>query len=97
MAEHLTALDALRQGIHLRGYAQKQPKQEYKREAFELWVAARPCTCRCRSVLMNVRIQSQEEAQQAEHESSPGERRNGAPQHADFGPAAAEEPADVRR
>ena len=40
--EHLAALDYLRQGIHLRGYAQKNPKQEYKREAFELfWPVAR--------------------------------------------------------
>ena len=38
--EHLAALDYLRQGIHLRGYAQKNPKQEYKREAFELFCAA---------------------------------------------------------
>ena len=37
--DHLSALDHLRQGIHLRGYAQKQPKQEYKREAFELFSA----------------------------------------------------------
>ena len=35
--DHLAALDHLRQGIHLRGYAQKNPKQEYKREAFELF------------------------------------------------------------
>ena len=35
--EHLAALDYLRQGIHLRGYAQKNPKQEYKREAFEMF------------------------------------------------------------
>ena len=35
--EHLAALDHLRQGIHLRGYAQKNPKQEYKREAFEMF------------------------------------------------------------
>ena len=35
--DHLSALDYLRQGIHLRGYAQKNPKQEYKREAFELF------------------------------------------------------------
>ena len=35
--EHLAQMDYLRQGIHLRGYAQKQPKQEYKREAFELF------------------------------------------------------------
>src|SRR5690606_34387148 len=35
--EHLAALDYLRQGIHLRGYAQRNPKQEYKREAFEMF------------------------------------------------------------
>lgn len=35
--EHLAAMDHLRQGIHLRGYAQKNPKQEYKRESFELF------------------------------------------------------------
>ena len=35
--EHLAAMDYLRQGIHLRAYAQKQPKQEYKRESFELF------------------------------------------------------------
>ena len=35
--KHLGSLDHLRQGIHLRGYAQKQPKQEYKRESFELF------------------------------------------------------------
>jgi len=97
--EHLTALDALRQGIHLRGYAQKQPKQEYKREAFELFGSLLD---RVRAdivrVLMNVRIQSQEEAQQAEQRiESEGERRAemARAQHADFGPAVAEEPADV--
>ncbi len=37
--DHLAAMDALRQGIHLRGYAQKNPKQEYKREAFEMFTA----------------------------------------------------------
>ena len=37
--EHLAAMDYLRQGIHLRGYAQKNPKQEYKREAFEMFEA----------------------------------------------------------
>jgi len=42
--EHLSALDHLRQGIHLRGYAQKNPKQEYKREAFELFES---CCRRC--------------------------------------------------
>jgi preprotein translocase subunit SecA len=61
--EHLAALDYLRQGIHLRGYAQKNPKQEYKREAFELFgqlldVVKLDVT----RMLMTVRIQSQEEA-----------------------------------
>ena len=61
--EHLAALDYLRQGIHLRGYAQKNPKQEYKREAFELFSqlldAVKTDVTR---VLMTVRIQSQDEA-----------------------------------
>ena len=64
--EHLAALDYLRQGIHLRGDAQKNPKQEYKREAFELFsqmldVVKMDVT----RVLMTVRIQSQEEVAQA--------------------------------
>ncbi|TAK84256.1 MAG: preprotein translocase subunit SecA [Aquabacterium sp.] len=64
--EHLASLDYLRQGIHLRGYAQKNPKQEYKREAFELFgqlldVVKMDVT----RVLMTVHIKSQEEAQQA--------------------------------
>jgi preprotein translocase subunit SecA len=64
--EHLAALDYLRQGIHLRGYAQKNPKQEYKREAFELFsqlldVVKMDVT----RVLMSVRIQSEEEVTRA--------------------------------
>src|SRR5256714_8819692 len=64
--EHLAALDYLRQGIHLRGYAQKNPKQEYKREAFELFsplldVVKMDVT----RVLMTVRVQTQEEVAQA--------------------------------
>jgi len=64
--EHLAALDYLRQGIHLRGYAQKNPKQEYKREAFELFgqlldVVKMDVT----RVLMTVQIRTQEEALQA--------------------------------
>jgi preprotein translocase subunit SecA len=65
--EHLSALDHLRQGIHLRGYAQKNPKQEYKREAFDLFEnmlnSIRDEVVR---ILMNVQIQSAEQAQQAE-------------------------------
>jgi preprotein translocase subunit SecA len=64
--EHLAALDYLRQGIHLRGYAQKNPKQEYKREAFELFAQLLDMVkMEVTRVLMNVRIQSQDEAQAA--------------------------------
>lgn len=64
--EHLAALDYLRQGIHLRGYAQKNPKQEYKREAFELFGQLLDAVkMEVTRVLMNVRIQSQDEAQAA--------------------------------
>ena len=64
--EHLAALDYLRQGIHLRGYAQKNPKQEYKREAFELFsqlldVVKMDVT----RMLMTVRVQSEEEVARA--------------------------------
>ncbi|MGE4051989.1 MAG: preprotein translocase subunit SecA, partial [Piscinibacter sp.] len=61
--EHLAALDYLRQGIHLRGYAQKNPKQEYKREAFELFSQLLDVVkMEVTRVMMTVRIQSQEEA-----------------------------------
>ena len=64
--EHLAALDYLRQGIHLRGYAQKNPKQEYKREAFELFGQLLDAVkMEVTRVLMNVRIQSAEEADAA--------------------------------
>lgn len=64
--EHLAALDYLRQGIHLRGYAQKNPKQEYKREAFELFSQLLDVVkMEVTRVMMTVRIQSQEEALQA--------------------------------
>ncbi len=61
--EHLSALDHLRQGIHLRGYAQKQPKQEYKREAFELFAMLLDLVKNeVTRTLMTVQIQSREEA-----------------------------------
>jgi preprotein translocase subunit SecA len=97
--EHLAALDHLRQGIHLRGYAQKQPKQEYKREAFELFGTlidrVRADAVR---ILMTVRIQSQAEIAAAEQRiEEEAERRVEAAraQHAEFAVAVAEEPADV--
>ncbi len=67
--EHLSALDHLRQGIHLRGYAQKNPKQEYKREAFELFESMlQSVRDEVTRTLMNVRIQSAEEAEQVEQQ-----------------------------
>jgi preprotein translocase subunit SecA len=64
--DHLSALDYLRQGIHLRGYAQKQPKQEYKREAFELFGQLLDSVKNeVTKVLMTVRIQSNEQLEQA--------------------------------
>ncbi len=64
--EHLSALDYLRQGIHLRGYAQKQPKQEYKREAFELFGQLLDAVKNdVTKVLMTVKVQSSEEIERA--------------------------------
>ena len=64
--EHLSALDYLRQGIHLRGYAQKQPKQEYKREAFELFgMLLDAVKNEVTRILMTVRIESGEQAERA--------------------------------
>jgi preprotein translocase subunit SecA len=64
--EHLSALDYLRQGIHLRGYAQKQPKQEYKREAFELFGQLLDSVKNeVTRILMTVSVQSGEQLEQA--------------------------------
>ncbi|KPU89830.1 preprotein translocase subunit SecA [Variovorax paradoxus] len=64
--EHLASLDYLRQGIHLRGYAQKQPKQEYKREAFELFGQLLDSVKNeVTRQLMTVRVQSSEQLDQA--------------------------------
>ncbi|MBX3591076.1 MAG: preprotein translocase subunit SecA [Burkholderiaceae bacterium] len=87
--EHLSSLDYLRQGIHLRGYAQKNPKQEYKREAFELFSLMQE---RVRNdvtrILMTVRIQSADEVEQAEEAVQP-HYSNVNYTHADFDQAAA--------
>ncbi len=67
--EHLSSLDYLRQGIHLRGYAQKQPKQEYKREAFELFGQLLDSVKNeVTKTLMTVKIQSGEQLEQAAEE-----------------------------
>ncbi len=70
--EHLSALDMLRQGIHLRGYAQKQPKQEYKREAFELFAGMLTAIkTEVTQITTTVQIRAPEEVQAVEpHEPS---------------------------
>ncbi len=79
--EHLSAMDYLRQGIHLRGYAQKNPKQEYKREAFEmfqeLWTNIKHSVA---SVLSSVQIQFNDDVSS---DSEPQELRNLQTIHAD--------------
>ena len=90
--EHLSALDHLRQGIHLRGYAQKNPKQEYKREAFELFSGmldrVRDDAIR---LLMTVRVQTQEQVEQAEMEAAQQHLQNVQYQHAAYDEIAAPE------
>lgn len=80
--EHLAALDHLRQGIHLRGYAQKNPTQEYKREAFELFsMMLEMIKAEVTRILMTVQIRSAEELQAVEEPELP---RNVQYQHAEF-------------
>ena len=80
--EHLASLDHLRQGIHLRGYAQKNPKQEYKREAFELFSdmldRIKQDVVR---VVLTVQVRSQEDVQAVEPEPAVS---NVQYQHADY-------------
>ncbi len=90
--EHLAALDHLRQGIHLRGYAQKNPKQEYKREAFELFehllqVVRTDVT----KLLMTVEVRTEEQIEQAE---SPPQLENVQYHHADYDEALASNKED---
>ncbi|MFM0072912.1 preprotein translocase subunit SecA [Paraburkholderia sediminicola] len=94
--EHLAALDHLRQGIHLRGYAQKNPKQEYKREAFELFAAMLDAVkLEVTRVVMNVQIQSPEQLEQAaeQYEEQGSHLENVEFRHAEFAEAAAAAPA----
>jgi len=86
--EHLAALDHLRQGIHLRSYAQKNPKQEYKREAFELFAnLLATVKSEVSRITMMVQIRSAEDLETVE---KPAELENVRYQHADFEEALAE-------
>ncbi|WP_426112092.1 preprotein translocase subunit SecA [Massilia sp. PWRC2] len=92
--EHLAALDHLRQGIHLRGYAQKNPKQEYKREAFELFGSMLDeIKNEVIRQIMLVRIQSREEVEAAEAAMAEQQAHleNISYQHADYRPDATPE------
>jgi preprotein translocase subunit SecA len=90
--EHLAALDHLRQGIHLRGYAQKNPKQEYKREAFELFESLLDAV-RADVTKLLVTVQIRTEAQLEEAEVPP-ELDNVQYHHADYDEALAAANAD---
>jgi len=86
--EHLAALDHLRQGIHLRGYAQKNPKQEYKREAFELFEALlNAVRNEVTRLLMTVEVRSQAEIEESEQRQAQVE--NVQYHHADYDEALA--------
>ena len=85
--EHLAALDHLRQGIHLRSYAQKNPKQEYKREAFQLFEALlNTVKSEVTKITMLIQVRTQEDAEAVE---KPQEVSNVQYQHADFEEALA--------
>ena len=86
--EHLAALDHLRQGIHLRGYAQKNPKQEYKREAFELFEGLlQTVRTQVTQLLMTVQIRSEEQIEEVEQQHPQVE--NVQYHHADYDQALA--------
>ncbi len=87
--EHLSALDHLRQGIHLRSYAQKNPKQEYKREAFELFEGLlNTVKSEVTKVTMLVQIRTEEDVEAADQ---PQEVDNVQYQHADYDEALADD------
>jgi len=86
--EHLAAMDHLRQGIHLRGYAQKNPKQEYKREAFEMFFAMlERIKHDLVSVLARVQVRGEQDVEKVE------ERRRPDPQRMQFQHAPVAAPA----
>jgi len=91
--EHLAALDHLRQGIHLRSYAQKTPTQEYKREAFELFALMLDMiNTEVTKILMTVQIRSEAELQKVEEPETP---KNVQYHHADYEQALEEANADA--
>ncbi|MGH8753131.1 MAG: preprotein translocase subunit SecA [Burkholderiales bacterium] len=92
--EHLAALDHLRQGIHLRGYAAKNPKQEYKREAFELFAdMLELIKAEVTKIVMTVQIRSQQDVEAVETPSTP---ENVQYHHADYDEALAQADGETK-
>jgi preprotein translocase subunit SecA len=93
--EHLAALDHLRQGIHLRGYAQKNPQQEYKREAFELFsMMLESIKSEVTKILMTVQIKSAEELAAVEEPAAPRQVQYQHAEYAGVGDTAVDAEAD---
>jgi len=89
--EHLAALDHLRQGIHLRGYAQKNPKQEYKREAIQLFSGMlQRIRDDVAKLVLTVRVQGREDAEAAEQEAAKAHVQNVQYHHSGYDEALAE-------
>jgi preprotein translocase subunit SecA len=91
--EHLSSMDYLRQGIYLRGYAQKQPKQEFKREAFELFqLMLERIKHEIIQLLARVRVRNEDEVQALEQQQQrQAQARQLQFQHAEAGGLAAAE------
>ncbi|MGB8711708.1 MAG: preprotein translocase subunit SecA [Onishia taeanensis] len=96
--EHLQSMDHLRRGIHLRGYAQKNPKQEYKREAFELFQGLLAnIKADITRILSHVQVRRQEEVEELEQqrrETLAREQAGAASRHDEAAASAAEAPAE---
>lgn len=95
--EHLAALDHLRQGIHLRGYAQKNPKQEYKREAIQLFSEMlQRIRDDVAKLVLTVRVKGREDVEAAEQEAAKAHVQNVQYHHSGYDEALAEPASDNR-
>ena len=91
--EHLAAMDHLRQGIHLRGYAQKNPKQEYKRESFELFTEMlEALKIEVVTILSKVQVKAQEDVETVEEQRR---QADNTPKNFEHESASEPEPARV--
>ncbi len=93
--EHLAAMDHLRQGIHLRGYAQKNPKQEYKRESFALFSQMlEALKVEVITILSRVKVQAEEDVQKVEEQRRQADE---APKHFEHQDATATPEAESKK